>query len=369
MFIPNFSEDNEQMLFGLEEIERLKFRIERLLIMPKHEQWLRREAFIRTAYSSTMIEDSTISEDEMERVVKLSPVASVPKEREDVANYAGALEFVDFLSDTDIMVDQSAILQIHWLLMKGIHDTRLKPGQYRTEPNWIEDQGIRVYEPPFHVDVPILMREFSLWLSEEQDINPILKAGIAHGHFIAIHPFVDGNGRTARLLAILLLQKHGYGFRKLLSLDAYYQRHRDQYLSALRKSLGKRFTNEYDLTPWLEFFTESVIFQAFMLEERLTDWRIMVDEIYRDLVPLGLSERQIDGLLYAERIGYITRKDYIEIKNVSPLTATRDLMNMVGRDILQPEGTGRNRKYIVKATTKGHMNKIHQRELFDSRDS
>jgi len=202
------------------------------------------------------------------------------------------------------------------------------------------------------------MREFSLWLNEEKDINPILKAGIAHGHFIAIHPFGDGNGRTARLLAILLLQKHGYGFRKLLSLDAYYQRNRDQYLTALKQSFGKRFTNGYDLTPWLRFFTEYVVVQALILEERLTDWRIMVDEIYRDLVPLGLSERQIDGLLYAERIGYLTRKDYIEIANVSPLTATRDLMDMVGRDILQPQGAGRNRKYIVKAATKGHIKKI-----------
>lgn len=363
MFIPNFSEDSEKLLYHLEEIDRLRFRIERLLIMPKHEQWLRREAFIRTAYSSTMIEDGTISEEEMERVVKLSPVANVPKERDDVANYARALEFVDFLSGTDIMIDQAAILQIHWLLMKGVHDTRLKPGQYRTEPNWIEDQGVRVYEPPFHVDVPILMREFSLWLSEEQDITPILKAGIAHGHFIAIHPFVDGNGRTARLLAILLLQKHGYGFRKLLSLDAYYQRNRDQYLTALKQSLGKRYTDKYDLTPWLAFFTESVVVQALILEERLTDWRIMVDEIYGDLVPLGLRERQIDGLLYAERIGYITRKDYIEITNVSPLTATRDLMDMVGRDILQPEGTGRNRKYILKAAEKGQIKEVQQRKL------
>jgi predicted HTH transcriptional regulator len=117
------------------------------------------------------------------------------------------------------------------------------------------------------------------------------------------------------------------------------------------------------LTPWIEFFTESVVVQAFMLEERLTDWRIMVDEIYRDLVPLGLSERQIDGLVYAERIGYITRKDYIEIANVSPLTATRDLMDMVGRDILQPQGAGRNRKYLVKAADKGSVKEAQQRKL------
>lgn len=353
MFTPKFSRDNQTLSYRLHDIDRLKFRIERMLIMPKHEQWLRREAFIRTAYSSTMVENSTITEEEMEKAARQSPVASIAKARPDVANYATALEFVDFLSDAEITPDEAAIRQIHWFLMKEIHDTRLKPGQYRTEPNWVEDKGIKVYEPPFHVDVPILMRDFSVWLREDTNINPILKAGIAHLHLIAIHSFMDGNGRAARLLATLLLQKGGYGFRKLLSLDAYYQRHRDQYIEALRQSLGPKFNGDYDATPWLEFFTMSVIVQAMSLEERLNDWRIMVDKLHKTWASTGLTERQVDGLIYAIRVGCITRKDYAEITNVSPLTATRDLMNMVQRGILVPEGAARNRKYRIKALREG----------------
>lgn len=350
MFVPTFSEDDGKLQYNIEEIGRLGFRIERMLIMPKHEQWLRREAFIRTAYSSTMVENITITEEEMENAVKQLPPTSIPKDRPDVANYATALEFVDFLSDDEVTplemaIQEATIRQIHWHLMKGIHDTRLRPGQYRTEPNWIEVQGIKVYESPFHVDVPILMREFSVWLRENQSINPLLKAGIAHAHLIAIHPFVDGNGRTARLLATLLLQRHGYGFRRLLSLDAYYQRNRDQYIQALRQSLGQKFTNDYDLTPWLDFFTTSIILQAMTLESRLTDWRMMVDRMHRSLANLGLSDRQIDGLLYAMKTGYITRKDYAEITNVSLLTATRDLTAMVQKRLLLAEGAGRNRRY------------------------
>lgn len=345
MFTPKFSEDNPEISYNLEEINRLKFRIERLLIMPKHEQWLRREAFIRTAYSSTMIENNTITEDEVEKAAKPSPIASIPREREDVVNYGRALEFVDFLSDAEITSDEAVIRQTHWFLMKGSNDTWLRPGEYRTEPNWIEDQGIKVYETPFHVDVPILMREFSLWLREDGIIDPILKAGIAHGHLIAIHPFVDGNGRTARLLATLLLQKHGYGFRKLLSLDAYYQRNRDDYLKALKGSLGEKFFIDYDLTSWLKFFTLSILLQASRLETRLTDWRMWVDEAHKQLAPLGLTTRQVDGFLYAMNIGSITRKDYIEIAGVSPLTATRDLGDMVRKKILIPQGAGRNRSY------------------------
>ncbi len=345
MFTPRFSKDSFKLPFALEDIDRYRFRIERMLIMPKHEQWLRREAFVRAAYSSTMIENPTISEQEVEAAVKAVPALGIAKGRQDVANYARALELVDFLSDAEFVIDEAVICQIHWFLMRGIEDTGLKSGRYRTEPNWIEDQGVKVYESPFHVDVPMLMREFSLWLREDEDTHPVLKAGIAHAHLVAVHPFVDGNGRTARLLATLLLQRYGYGFRKLLSLDAFYQRNRDQYIHVLRQSIGKTFTADYDLTPWLEFFADSVIVQAMWLEGRLTDWRMMVEELHNELRPYGLSERQVDGLIYAARVGYIARKDYIDITNISPLTATRDLAQMAEKGLLMPEGAGRNRKY------------------------
>lgn len=351
MFTPKFVEDNESLNWNLEEIERKRFRVERLLIMPKHEQWLRREAFIRTAYSSTMIENNTITEEEMEKAVKPSSAIDIPKERLDVANYAKALSFVDFMSgDAGITIDESVIRQIHWFLMKGEHDTRIHPGNYRTEPNWIEDRGIKVYEPPFHIDVPILMREFSLWLRENNNINPITKAGIAHAHLIAIHPFIDGNGRTGRLLATLLLQRSGYGFRNLLSLDTYYQRNRDSYLEALKKSIGERFIPDYDLTAWLEFFTFSILLQAGQLETKLTDWRIWVDRVHKRWAPLGLNDREIDGLIYAVNVGSIARKDYAEIVDVSPLTAYRDLSYLVEKGLLEPRGVGRNRRYYAIQT-------------------
>src|SRR4030042_3017305 len=98
MYVPKYSITFE-MNYRLEEIERLKYRIERQLIMPKHEEWLRREAFMRTAYSSTMVENATISEEEMEKAVKPYPSTEIPKERADVANYALALIFADYISD------------------------------------------------------------------------------------------------------------------------------------------------------------------------------------------------------------------------------------------------------------------------------
>jgi Fic family protein len=368
MFTPKFTE-SEHIGYNLEEISRLRYRIERMLIMPKHELWLRREAFVRTSYSSTMIEDSSIPEHEVEEAARPSPLASIPKERPDIVNYGRALEFVDFLSDAKMELESGELVIriIHRLLMGGIDDTRLRPGEYNTEPNWVEDRGVRVYETAFHVDVPILMRELSDWLKEDIELNPVLKAGIGCLHLIAIHPFVDGNGRTARLLATLLLQQHvqqhDYGFRKLLSLDAYFQRHRDEYIQALRQSLGPSFNKDYDATPWLEFFTLSLLLQASALESRLTDWRIRVEQIHRGLAPLGFSDRQIDGLIYASKVGHVTRKDYMEVTGVSPLTATRDLQQIAKKGVLVPEGAGRNRRYKFRAPEAQQDKEEQQRRL------
>ena len=137
MFAPKWAQDNPTIRPNLEEIDRIRYRVERMLIMPKHEHWLRREAFVRTAYSSTMVENATIPEEEMENAARHAPIVRIPRERTDVVNYSVALEFVDFLGDADFTPDEAVIRQIHWALMRGIDDPQIRPGQYRTGPNWI----------------------------------------------------------------------------------------------------------------------------------------------------------------------------------------------------------------------------------------
>ena len=336
----------ENHTFDLEELERIRFRVDRFLLMPKYEEWMRREAFIRQAYSSTMIENPSISEEERARAE-----AELIVDRPDVANYARALEFVDFMSgDQDAVLDERLIRQMHWFLMQGMSDHHYLPGQYRKDTNWIEDSGIKVYQPPHQLDIVPLMRELVEAL-RGSGLHPILKAGVAHVHMVAIHPFVDGNGRTARLLETFILQSSGWGFRRLLALDSYYQRSRNEYIGALTSTLGSKFPDQYDATPWLEFFCMSLGVQARLLENRLTEWQIMVDNIHRELRPTGLLDRQIDGLVYATRKGEIARRDYIEVTGVSHLTATRDLTAMVAKGLLIAEGMGRNRKYRLTSAS------------------
>ena len=338
-----FNVTADRHIEALDELERIRFRIDRFLLMPRHEDWLRREAFVRQAYTSTMIETATVTEQDRERAESDLTI----DESSEAANYARAREFVDFLSENEeLEMDQFVIRQINWQLMRGIIEPTYRIGEYRRETNWVQEAGVRVYEPPHAMDVPVLMADFA-YAIRNSDLHPILRAGVAHIHLVAIHPFVDGNGRTGRLLATLILQNSGWGFRNLLSLDHYYYRNRDDYVSALAETLGPKFPDEYEADPWLDFFCDSIVAEARRLEIRLTEWRMVVDEIQQELQPIGLSERQIDGLLYATRTGSIARRHYIEITGVSAVTATRDLKDLAARGLLEARGATRNRVYYL----------------------
>jgi Fic family protein len=192
------------------------------------------------------------------------------------------------------------------------------------------------------------MREFGLWLGSEDSLHPIIKAGLTHIHLVAIHPFWDGNGRTARGLTTLMLQRGGYGFKQLLALENGFANIRDQYFTAVERALGATFEREYDASTWLEFFTSCLLAEALRLTGELTDWHRMMEEWHEKADALGLNFRQVDGLAYAIQMNRITRGDYMEITNASPATASRDLAELVNWGILAAEGRTRSRVYVLQ---------------------
>jgi len=95
------------------------------------------------------------------------------------------------------------------------------------------------------------MREFIEWINANiKKISPVIVSAISQFQFVHIHPFVDGNGRTARLLSTLILYKTGYDFKKLFTISEYYEKDRLAYYNAIR-SVRK---NKMDMTVWLEYF-------------------------------------------------------------------------------------------------------------------
>ena len=113
-------------------------------------------------------------------------------------------------------------------------------------------------------EVPIMMSKMIKWLNSDLKIHPVLVSGIAQFQLIHIHPFLDGNGRTSRLLSTLCLYKTGYDFKRLFTISEYYDLDR----STFYKSIQSVRENDMDMTGWLDYFITGLETQMIEVKER-----------------------------------------------------------------------------------------------------
>ena len=213
IFKPNYT-ITAAIEHSLEEIDRNQWLIENMLLMPKHQAWLHREVRIRRSSGTTRIEGATLDETAVRNLAGGGGAGKLTEDERDNINAIHAYDFIDFISDQeDIPVDELVIRQLNRYFISTASEM-VTPGVYRKGSNSVGD-----FRTPDQGDVPGLMRSFALWLREDDGLHPVLKAGIAHLHLVAIHPFWDGNGRTARGLETLMLQRSPFGFRKLISIE------------------------------------------------------------------------------------------------------------------------------------------------------
>ncbi len=119
---------------------------------------------------------------------------------------------------------------------EGVRGGSAAPGEYRRVQNYAVNPatGEVVYTPPPALDVPILMRGPVEWLNDPGDVHPVLVSGIAQFQLVHIHPFLDGNGRTSRLLSTLCLYRAGDDFKRLFTISEFYDRDRPAFYQAIQ---------------------------------------------------------------------------------------------------------------------------------------
>ena len=256
-FKPNFQITSVILNFLL-RIETVKETIQRLPITPALLASLRATARFRSTHYSTMIEGNRLSKNEViDVLVNKKRFADRKRDTGEVLGFYAALDYAENLASERKNIEENDVEKIHALVM-GNGRENVKPTPYRTGQNAIRDgrTGGIVYMPPKAEDVPKLMKELFTWLEESELPIPI-KAAIAHYQFATVHPYYDGNGRTARLLTTMFLQGNGYDLKGIYCLEEYYAQNLDSYYRAL--SLGPSHNYyfgraETDVTPWLEYF-------------------------------------------------------------------------------------------------------------------
>lgn len=244
----------------LMEIEAARAVVEQSPLPAPVEAELRQRVRVRATHYSTRIEGNRLTLEETSRVIEQDAATVRGRERDvrEVRNYWNALLRVEEWAAQRKPLTEDLIRRLHALVE---YDQRASPTPYRDGQNFIRDSvsGGLVYLPPEAPDVLALMTGLVNWVNwAEQENFPIpIVAGLAHYQFVTIHPYYDGNGRTARLLATFLLHRGGYGLHGFFSLEEYHARDLEAYYKALAVHPHHNYYEghaEADLTPWLDYF-------------------------------------------------------------------------------------------------------------------
>lgn len=188
------------------------------------------------------------------------------------------------------------------------------------------------------------MREFVEWLNETEDISPILAAGISQFQFVHIHPFIDGNGRTARLLSTLILYKTGYDFKRLFTISEYYDEDRPAYYKAIQSVRNSNM----EMTSWLEYFVDGLRAQMAEIYEKGRQI-IIADKTVKLLEDMRLNMRQEKIIRYLVINEQIDNARCQKICNSIKRTASRDLTGLVEKSILKRIGEKKGAYYILSS--------------------
>jgi Fic family protein len=346
MFKPKFTITNK-INNALLEIERARGFLEAAELKEEWIKEMQSRALILESHHSTHIEGTQLTLEQSERILTGKPAGEVrPDDRQELLNYREAMDFVSKYLNEKSEITEELIKEIHRTLVKEVGGGTLEPGRYRKVQNYVVNSltGEVIYTPPPPEKVPALMKELVEWLNSEKDIHPVLVAGIAQYKFVEIHPFLDGNGRTARVLCTLILYKNGYDFKRLFSLSEFYDKDRRMYYEAIRSVKE----NDMDLTRWLEYFVEGLKTQ--MLEVKAKgELAIKKEVVLEKAEKLDLNERQLKAVRYVVERGKISISAFKSlVPEVSEKTLYRDLQDLVGRGLLKEVGEKKGRIYVLK---------------------
>ena len=247
---PSFTITN-RITDALTRIERARGFLEAATLSEVRVREMGRRALILEAHHTTHIERTQLTLEQAERLMAGSPVPEAnPDDVRKLMNYREAFEFLSELLEVGGSITEGLIREIDKRLVDGVRGGAAAPGQYRRIENFAVNAVTEetVYVPPPPHDVPIIMAELVDWLNRERDVHPVLASGIAQFQLVHIHPFLDGNGRTSRLLSTLCLYRAGYDFKRLFTISEYYDRDRPAFYLALQSVREGRM----EMTGWLQ---------------------------------------------------------------------------------------------------------------------
>lgn len=342
MFKPNFHYTHK-IVNNLTSIAKARAVILNAPLIPKWEVSLRREALLRSAHSSTAIEGNPLTLEQVSELAAGRDIMVRRKDKKEVLNYLEALEKIPEFAERKPF-KLSDLLELHKLITRDTLENPADEGSLRNQQVAVVNRatGQIIFMPPPTDRVANLVEEFLEWFNSEEanEIDPVIEAGLAHYELVRIHPFVDGNGRTARVMASIVLFKRAFDIKRFFALDDYYDKDRRAYYAAL-KTVDQ---DKLDLTGWLEYFTEGVAVSLKAVEDKVIGLSQDI-KFLKERGQIALTDRQVkivEMLLQNEKLTIGQIKDLF---GFSRQMALKEMTKLVDLGVVRPKGRGRGAYY------------------------
>ncbi len=316
-------------------------------LAPERLDDLKHVATIESIGSSTRIEGSKLSDQEVQALLKNIKIGGfASRDEQEVAGYAQAMEMV-FESAEHMPLNDNVIKQLHRILLAHSEKDERHRGAYKVHPNNVEafDQdggslGI-VFQTAAPFDTPRLMGELVQWTQSQVELgelHPLLITAVFVLVFLEIHPFQDGNGRLSRVLTTMLLLKAGYGYVPYSSLESVIEQNKDSYYLALRQTQGTIRTDAPDWQPWVAFFLRSLQCQTERLGKKIERERMTIAK---------LPELSLNIMTFIKEHGRGSISDLATATNASRNTVKHHVKRLVNDGHLTMHGAGRGTWYAL----------------------
>lgn len=351
--IPDLDLDDEATIEG---VHRMRRELASVLRAPR--RWgggLRRTTQARAIQGSNSIEGYSVSDQDAAAAVEdEAPLSADQQTWAEILGYRRVLTYVlQVATSPGFRIDAMTLRSMHFMLLE--HDLSKSPGQYRENAVYVRDDtaGITVYEGPDSDLVPDLVEALAASVASDRDVDPLVRAAMAHLNLVMIHPFRDGNGRMARALQTMVLAQDSVIEPTFSSIEEWLGANTGDYYRVLAATGQGAWHPENDAHLWVKFNLRAHHMQAQTLQRRFQE----ADQLWSALDSLvaehRLPDRVADPLFDAVLGLRVQRSTYIKRTELEKRTATRDLVHLVDLGLLDAVGQTRGRYYLAGERLRG----------------
>ena len=330
-----------EMLKKISEIEKNRFSLSTIELPTVTKNRLRKNSKKKSSYASNKIEGNPLTEKQANEAIDSDPHMHFLKPEQEVRNYFLALNFLEEKLKNKEHFSTEMILEVQAIVEKGA--SKEKIGLRGPMPPGVlfavydSETGAPEYIPPEYVDIPGLLNELVEYVNNTDD-HPLIIAAVVHYQLVTIHPFEDGNGRTARLMSGYILDYYGYGFNGIGSLEEYFAYDPEEYYASLQMGLPALYYSGRENPPhpeiWINYFLKMMELYSKKVYELSKSSEI--DELAGSLSYLNTKEKGLLAFLLKKKLYEFTPIEVSKMIGVTNKTVINRCVKLVNNGFLIP---------------------------------